>query len=70
MKRAGEGSATDRQAAFLKTYAKGKPLTNYGGNFWGISRNRCTILKPDQIEALILAGYMKRDGHRLLMILD
>lgn len=50
--------------------AKGKkPLVNYGGNFWGINRNRCTIIPAEEVEAMIKLGLAERNGSVLRIIL-
>ncbi len=42
-----------KTATWLKSYAKGRPIKNFVGNFWGFNRKRCTIIKPEMIEALV-----------------
>jgi hypothetical protein len=45
-----------RTAAWLWSYSKGKKIQCFGGNFWGISRKRGTIIQPDLIDAMANAG--------------
>lgn len=47
---------------WLAGYAKKKPVKNFGGNFWGINRNRCSIIKPNMIKALISGGHIVMNG--------
>ncbi len=52
----------NQTAEFLrgKYTAKGKKsVCQFGGNFWGINRNRCMIIKPEVIKALAEAGVIK-----------
>jgi hypothetical protein len=66
---AGNESAPDveRLATWLKSYAKNKPVKNFGGNFWGINRNRCTIIPPEQMAALEATGKITRTGNQFTM---
>lgn len=49
-------------ANWLKSYAKSKKVTRYGGNFWGINRNRCAIIPPERITELAEGGYIIMQG--------
>jgi hypothetical protein len=50
--------------------AKGKkPLMNFGGNFWGINRKRCTIIQQEQIDEMIQRGMLKREGNQLRVVI-
>ena len=49
-------------AKWLKGYAKKKPVKNFGGNFWGFNRNRCSIIKPAMILALVVGGHVTMNG--------
>jgi hypothetical protein len=53
----------DKEAKWLLSYAKKKPIKNYGGNYWGFSRTRCTRIEPELIEALVAQGLATRQGN-------
>ena len=56
-----------KEAAWLKSYARKKPVKNFGGNYWGINRNRCSIIKPKMIQALADAGHIELSGGQFTM---
>lgn len=62
MSKAPKPTAAQKTAEFLKGYAKGKPIKNFGGNFWGINRKRCTIIRPEELAAMEAAGLIDRSG--------
>jgi hypothetical protein len=70
MKQAKRDYTAENHAFLAGSYtAKGKKLlTNFGGNFWGINRKRCTIIKPEQIEEMVKRGMAYREGSRLKII--
>jgi hypothetical protein len=57
----------EKEVAWLKSYAKTKPIKNFGGNFWGINRKRCTIIKPEMLIAMVAAGYAENFGSYFVM---
>lgn len=61
-------AAIEKEAAWLKSYAKKKPINNYGGNCWGFNRNRCTIVQPEMIQALVDNGFAVRMGLSFVMV--
>lgn len=46
------------RAEWLRGYAKKKPVRRFNGNFWGISRTRCLILRPEEIQELVSRGFI------------
>lgn len=53
-----------KQVDFLRSYAGKKTVKNFGGNFWGFNRSRCTIIKPEMIDALREAGHIEMASPR------
>lgn len=51
-----------KEAEWLLGYARKKPIKNFGGNFWGFNRNRCSVIKPKMIQALVDEGYATMNG--------
>ena len=51
-----------KEAEWLRGYAKQKTVYNFGGNYWGINRNRCNIIRPAMIKALVAGGHIKMNG--------
>lgn len=50
--------------------ARGKKLLqNFGGNFWGINRKRCTIIRSEQIEEMLERGMLTREGNALRVLI-
>lgn len=49
-----------RFAAFCRTWARGKLIQNFGANFWGPNRKRCSIVKPDMIDKMVELGLAQR----------
>lgn len=58
----------EKEHGWLASYAKKKPINNYGGNYWGINRNRCTIMKPEMIKALADAGLIVMNGNSFTVV--
>lgn len=58
----------ESSASWLKGYAGKKPVRNFGANFWGINRNRCTIIQPEMIAALVAAGKITKTGSSFTMV--
>lgn len=52
-----------KEASWLRSYARKKPINNYGGNYWGFNRSRCSIIRPEMIQALVEHGYATMQGH-------
>lgn len=53
----------DSLVAFLRgSWARGKVVRNWGGNFWGPSRKRCSILPPEVLKALQEDGVIDLQG--------
>lgn len=48
-----------REIVWLRNYAQGKPMINYGGNFWGTDRKRCMIIMPSMIAVLTRLKYIE-----------
>jgi hypothetical protein len=60
--------STEKFAAWLWTYSRGKPISNFAGNFWGVSRKRCTIIPAARIEELAAAGLIVRNGSSFVVV--
>lgn len=48
--------------AFYRTWAKKKVVRNFGGNFWGPDRNHCSIIRPEELKALLDGGHIEMVG--------
>lgn len=51
-----------KEAAWLKSYAKKKPIKHQVGNYWGINRNRCTRIDAEVITRMVDLGLAKMAG--------
>jgi hypothetical protein len=53
----------DETVAFFRGSWSGnckKTIKNMGGNFWGPTRNRCTIIPPDALQYMLDNDIAKR----------
>lgn len=44
------------------SWARNKVIRNWGGNFWGPNRNRCSIFQPAELKELVALGVIEMQG--------
>ena len=60
---------TGNMVAFLRSsWAKGKTIKNFGGNFWGPNKNRCSIFQPETLAELDRDGIIKLNGREFIIL--